>query len=112
MSNTTKPENGHDDPLIVFVSRTHCPGCGGTNLQTQRSSQRGPVSFSDRGVQMNDPGITPGGRRRYLHIRRPRCPACGSHKLRSYRSTANGDGSVTRHSKCLDCGVKLLIVVE
>ena len=51
-------------------------------------------------------------RRHYVHTVRPRCPACGSTKLRSYHTAQNGDGSVTRHSRCLDCGARLLVVAE
>jgi len=53
-----------------------------------------------------------GRRRYYVHYQRPRCPRCDSLRLRSYRSTPNGDGSVTRHSRCRDCGARLLIVAD
>ncbi len=50
-------------------------------------------------------------KRYYVHYYRPRC-VCGSVKLRSYRTTQNGDGSLTRHSRCRDCGAKLIVVAE
>jgi len=54
----------------------------------------------------------PAPRFRYVHYQRPRCPTCGSRRLRSYRTTQNGDGSLTRHSRCLDCRQRLLVVAE
>ena len=50
--------------------------------------------------------------RHYIYFERPRCPECGSIRLRAYRSTKNGDRSVTRNSRCLDCGAKLIVVAE
>ena len=61
---------------------------------------------------MTDPPADPTEKRHYVHYYRPRCPACGSHRLRAYRTTQNGDGSVTRHSRCLDCRAKLIVVAE
>ena len=51
-------------------------------------------------------------RPRYVFARLPRCPACNSTKLRAYRTSRHGDDSLTRHSKCLACGQRLLIVLE
>ncbi len=50
--------------------------------------------------------------RHYVHFTRPRCPVCGSVKLRAYRTIRNGDGSLTRYSRCKDCETKLIVVVE
>lgn len=51
-------------------------------------------------------------KRHYVHYERPRCPLCSSLKLRSNRTTQNGDGSVTRHSRCLTCGTRLIVVAD
>ena len=48
----------------------------------------------------------------YVSWRRPRCPLCNSYRLRSYKTVANGDGTLTRYSKCRDCGTRLILVVE
>jgi len=54
----------------------------------------------------------PAPRFRYVHYRRPRCPTCGSCRLRSYHTVRNGDDSLTRYSRCLDCGQRLFVVAE
>lgn len=50
--------------------------------------------------------------RRYVYCDRPRCPACGDVHLRAYHSADNGDGSLTRHTKCKTCGLKFILVME
>jgi len=47
----------------------------------------------------------------YLYVRRPRC-ICGSVKLKSYATRRNGDGSLTRYTRCRACGRRLILVVE
>lgn len=41
---------------------------------------------------------------------RPRCPHCGSTRLRADRSVTDGDGTVTRYSRCQDCREKLCVI--
>ena len=54
----------------------------------------------------------------YLTLVRPRCPGCNSPRLLAYKSTRNGvgddadDDSLTRYSKCADCGHRVVVVVE
>lgn len=60
----------------------------------------------------SDPTSPTATKRYYIAYRRPRCPVCGGLRIRSYRSTQAGDGSVTRHAKCGDCGAKLIVVAE
>jgi DNA-directed RNA polymerase subunit M/transcription elongation factor TFIIS len=48
----------------------------------------------------------------YVYTQRPRCPICGSPRLKAYKTRKNGDDSVTRYSKCLACGRRLILVVE
>jgi hypothetical protein len=60
---------------------------------------------------MADLGEQPPAGPTYVYCRRPRCP-CGSARLRSYRSLDNGDGSRTKYSRCLECGRRLVLVLE
>jgi len=56
---------------------------------------------------------TDGHDRRFVVITtRPRCPRCGSTRLRAYRSTRAADGTVTRHSRCRDCGASGLVIAK
>ena len=48
----------------------------------------------------------------YLHVLAPRCPRCNSTKLRANHTELRSSGARVRHSKCLDCGLKIRIVVE
>lgn len=48
----------------------------------------------------------------YISVKRPRCPRCGGVKLRTYKSIDNGDGSVTRYSRCRDCDRRMILIVE
>jgi len=50
-------------------------------------------------------------RRRYIFVERPKCPACRSVRLRCYASRRQGDSSLTRYSRCLDCGTKIIMVL-
>ena len=58
---------------------------------------------------------TPG--RSISTLTRPRCPDCGCPRFHAYKSVRNGepgsdDDSLTRYSRCLDCGRKVVVVVE
>ena len=48
----------------------------------------------------------------WLFWKRPRCPSCQSVRLLANRSENNGDGTVTRHVRCADCGERLRLVLE
>ena len=48
----------------------------------------------------------------YLTLVRPRCPGCQSTRLRAYKTTNNGEGSLTRYSRCVECGRAVVVVVE
>ena len=54
----------------------------------------------------------------YLTLTRPRYPGLNSPHLLAYKSVKNGTGddtdddSLTRYSKCADCGRRVVVVVE
>ena len=53
----------------------------------------------------------------YLTLVRPRCPSCGCPRFHAYKTVKNGtpgsdDDSLTRYSKCADCGRRVVVVVE
>jgi len=48
----------------------------------------------------------------YLTLTRPRCPRCHSAHLRAYKTMDNGDDSLTRYSRCVDCGRRVVVIVE
>jgi predicted Zn-ribbon and HTH transcriptional regulator len=52
------------------------------------------------------------GQTTYVYVVRAACPKCGSLKLKSSRSISNGDGSVTRPTKCRGCGFEFRLIVE
>ncbi len=56
----------------------------------------------------------PDGKPVYLTLIRPRCPSCGCPRFHAYKTIrdGNGDDGITRYSFCLDCGRRVVIVVE
>lgn len=51
--------------------------------------------------------------RRYVFVERTRCPVCGSPSLRAYKTLPpDGDGSVSRYTRCRACGHKFIVVEE
>jgi ribosomal protein S27AE len=53
----------------------------------------------------------------YLTLVRPRCPSCGCPRFRAYKTVRNGtpgsdDDSLTRYSRCVDCGQRVVMVIE
>jgi transposase-like protein len=58
---------------------------------------------------------TPSPRRappQFVWIRKPHCPNCDSVRLKIMHTSKNGDASITRYSKCQDCGRNVHVVVE
>ena len=49
---------------------------------------------------------------RYVYIRRARCPICESPELKTQKTVDNGDDSLTRETKCRECGHRFFVVVE
>ena len=49
---------------------------------------------------------------RYIFVERPRCPRCGSPALKTQKTVNHGDDSITRETKCRDCGHRFFVVVE
>lgn len=48
----------------------------------------------------------------YVAFRRPRCPFCESMKLETFKSLPNGDGSVTRKTRCRECDKEFRVIAE
>ena len=55
----------------------------------------------------------PGDSARYVFCERARCPGCGSVRLKVYKTIGgDDDDSVTRYTRCKDCGQRFIIVAE
>jgi hypothetical protein len=52
------------------------------------------------------------GKIAYIRQTLPRCPICGSARLRANRSEKWPSGTRIKHSRCLDCGKKVRVIVE
>jgi hypothetical protein len=48
---------------------------------------------------------------RYVFTRRLRCPACDSAELRHYRTQRDGE-TISRHTRCVPCGHRFILVAE
>ena len=49
---------------------------------------------------------------RYVFISRARCPLCSSDDLHTRKTENNGDGSITRDTKCRGCKHHFSVIVE
>lgn len=84
------------------VEGPECPKCG--SQDGERSSGR--IVCADCGESFNDPDCA------YVFVQRTRCPVCESVNVKTVRSEQNGDDTVTRRSRCRDCGHRFKTVVE
>ena len=63
-------------------------------------------------ADLREPNEDAERRPRYVFHRRPRCPVCGGSRLLAYRTSRHGDETITRHTRCADCGQRVYLVLE